>query len=69
MIERILTELDNEISRLQQVRALLTPEGAKVASTPTAATSKRKHSKLSPAARKRIGDAQRARWAKQKAAK
>ena len=71
MIERILTELDNEISRLQQVRALLTPEGAKVASTPTptAATAKRKHSKLSPAARKRIGDAQRARWAKQKAAK
>jgi len=69
MIERILTELDNEISRLRQVRALLTREGAKVASTPTAATAKRKHSKLSPAARKRIGDAQRARWAKQKAAK
>ena len=69
MIERILTELDNEISRLQQVRALLTREGAKVASTSTAAKSKRKHSKLSPAARKRIGDAQRARWAKQKAAK
>jgi len=69
MIERILTELDNEILRLQQVRALLTREVAKVASTPTAATVKRKHSKLSPAARKRIGDAQRARWAKQKAAK
>jgi hypothetical protein len=69
MIERILTELDNEISRLQQVRALLTREGAKVASTPKAATDKRKRSKLSPAARKRIGDAQRARWAKQKAAK
>jgi hypothetical protein len=64
MIERILAELDNEISHLQQVRSLLTKDGAK----PSTAKVKGKR-KMSAEARKRIADAQRKRWAKQKAAK
>ena len=62
MIERILAEIDSEISRLQQVRSLLTQKGAK----PATKMVKRKW-KMSAEARKRIGDAQRKRWAKQKA--
>ena len=65
MIERILAEIDNEIARLQQVRSLLTQNGVK----PAAKIAKRKRRTMSAAARKRIGDAQRARWAKQKAGK
>jgi len=67
MIERILAELDNEISRLQQVRSLLTQNGAKKPAAKPA-TKKRKR-KMSAEARKRIGDAQRKRWAKQKVGK
>jgi|KBSMisStaDraftv2_1062788.scaffolds.fasta_scaffold184403_4 hypothetical protein len=65
MIEKILAELDNEISRLQQVRSLLTQNGAK----PAAEVVRRKRGTMSAGARKRIGDAQRRRWAKQKAMK
>jgi|KBSSwiStaDraftv2_1062776.scaffolds.fasta_scaffold2962064_1 hypothetical protein len=66
MLERILAELDNEISHLQQVRSLLTQNGAK---NPAAKLTKKGKWKMSAAARKRIGDAQRKRWAKQKAGK
>ena len=66
MTERILAELDSEISRLQQVRSLLTQNGAKPATKP--ATKRRKRT-LSAEARKKIADAQRKRWAKQKAGK
>jgi hypothetical protein len=53
-LDQILTSIDAEISRLQQVRALLTS-----AAIPAPPTMKRT---LSAAARKRIGDAQRKRW-------
>jgi hypothetical protein len=57
----ILATIDAEISRLQQARALLTG-----IATGTTKPTTRKRRKLSAAARKRIGDAQRARWAKAK---
>jgi len=64
MIERVLAELDNEISRLQQVRSLLTQDGARPATTKVV----RRKRKMSAEGRKRIADAQRKRWAKQKRA-
>jgi hypothetical protein len=62
-IDKILASIDSEIAQLKQARALLSGDGTK--STAPPATPK-KH-KMSAAARKRIGDAQRKRWAKQKA--
>ncbi|MDE3187870.1 MAG: hypothetical protein KGM96_10160 [Acidobacteriota bacterium] len=72
VIESILAQLDAEIAKLTQARALLAGTG-KVAAKLTAhnaktATAKphRKHV-LSAEARKRIADAQRRRWAAQRA--
>jgi hypothetical protein len=59
----IVSSIDSEIARLEQVKALLTGTGSRT----KADRPKRKYT-LSPAARKRIGDAQRKRWAKQKRA-
>ena len=68
-IENILAQLDSEIKRLQQARALLatigtassgTGRGARKAS---AKAKPRKKRVLSAEARKRIADAQRRRWA------
>ena len=63
-IDKILASIDSEIAQLKQVRALLSGDGTKKTATPAAP---KKRSKMSAAARKRIGDAQRKRWAKQKA--
>ena len=63
-IDNILASIDSEIAQLKQARALLSGDGIKKTATPA---SPNKH-KMSAAARKRIGDAQRKRWAKQKAA-
>ena len=59
-IDKILASIDTEIARLQKVRALLSSEGTK----PTAV---RKRRKMSAAARKRIAEGQRKRWAAQRA--
>ena len=64
-IDKILASIDSEIAQLKQARALLSSDGTKKTVTP-AAPMKRQ---MSAAARKRIGDAQKARWARQKAAK
>lgn len=70
-IESILAEIDAEIARLSQVRSLLagtrsiTPSGA-LAKT-KGPIQRRKKRVLSAEARKRIADAQRKRWAAQKA--
>jgi hypothetical protein len=61
-LETILASIDSEIAQLKQARALLSGDGARKPATP-------KKRKMSAAARKRIGDAQRRRWAKQKATK
>jgi hypothetical protein len=65
-LETILASIDSEIAQLKQARALLSTDG--ITKTPSASPVRKKH-KMSAAARKRIGDAQRRRWAKQKATK
>jgi hypothetical protein len=73
-IESILTEIDAEIARLTQIRSLLTntaaaPKKVKAPKVKKAAkkVAGQKRRALSPEARKRIADAQRKRWAAQKA--
>ena len=70
-IENIISALDTEIKRLQQARSLLAlpavSNAVHVAATKPA--TKRRKRTMSAEARKRIADAQRKRWAKQKGAK
>jgi hypothetical protein len=72
---RLIEEIDSEISRLQQARALLIGEPLrrgrgrpKVAAThrPAAIKSAKHKRRLSPEGRKRIADAMRKRWAERK---
>ena len=78
---RLVQEIDSEISRLQQARALLVGEPAKrgpgrpkarvtrVAAVAAAAASKKsakRKRRLSPEGRKRIADAMRKRWAERR---
>jgi hypothetical protein len=71
--DSILAQIDAEIARLTQARTLLANLGTVGAplAVPAAKTStkvgKKKKRVLSPEARKRIADAQRKRWAAQKA--
>ena len=76
-IASIVSEIDSEISRLEQAKALLSdaeapkkgpgrPRGNTAAK---AAPVKRKRRTLSAAARAKIAAAQKARWAKAKAGK
>jgi hypothetical protein len=70
-IETIIAQIDAEIAQLTDARNLLTTKGA-VSAKPAKTGSKklgrpRKRRVLSPEARKRIADAQRKRWAAQKA--
>jgi len=74
VIDSILAQIDSEIARLKQVRALLatvgttaTPVAGNNAKTAPAKAKRRKKRVLSADARKRIADAQRKRWAAQKA--
>ena len=72
-IENILSQIDSEIARLQQARKLL----ANIGATPTKAGRKAvkqtvsvkpgKKRKISAEGRKRIAEAQRKRWAAQRA--
>lgn len=71
-IDSILAQLDAEISRLIQVRSLLANSGKVTAKLTERKNAKgpakaRKKRVLSADARKRIADAQRKRWAAQKA--
>lgn len=71
-IESILAQIDSEIARLTHARTLLASSTGlstkiKTAKVKTAAGKTRKKRVLSPEARKRIADAQRKRWAAQKA--
>ena len=72
-IIHISAELDAEISRLQQAKALLAGETVKRGpgrpkATSTSAPAKKKMRNLSPEGRARIAAAVKARWAKQKKA-
>jgi hypothetical protein len=76
-VSRIIAEIDGQIAKLQQARALLAgttaatkrtgpgrPKGSKNAAVAApAATRKRK---LSPEGRKRIADAMKKRWAERR---
>jgi hypothetical protein len=76
-VSRIISEIDAQISKLQQARELLSgtittgskgpgrPKGSKnaKATTKTAAPGKRR---LSPEGRKRIADAMKRRWAERR---
>jgi hypothetical protein len=67
-IQTIVRNIDQEIARLQSAKSLLTQSGTttrKAGITATTAATR----VLSPEARKRIADAQKARWKKFKAAK
>ena len=71
-IESILSEIDAEIARLTQVRSLLANSAKSSTETRCdqgreSADQARKKRVLSADARKRIADAQRKRWAAQKA--
>jgi hypothetical protein len=75
--ESIVAQIDAEIAKLKQVRVLLaktgkvsaklTAQAAKQAAPVVKAAKTKKHRRMSPEARKRIADAQRKRWAAQKA--
>jgi hypothetical protein len=65
-LESIISSIDAEIARLQQVRDLLSETTKSSTAAPAVV---RKRRKLSSAARKRIAEAQRKRWAKQNAEK
>jgi hypothetical protein len=71
-VSEILIQVDHEIAKLQQARALLTSgfgtTQKKVAATPAVkrAYKKRKKRHISPEGRKRIADAVKHRWAEQK---
>jgi len=70
-IESILAQIDAEIAQLTQARNLLSTKSAVSAKPVKAAPAKvgrpKKRRVLSADARKRIADAQRRRWAAQKA--
>lgn len=72
-IESILAEIDSEIARLTEVRKILATTGAggsaSARSKAAGRPAKAKKRVLSPEARKRIADAQRRRWAAQRAKK
>ena len=72
-VSEIIAQIDAQISKLQQARALLAgrptapvgrgrPKGSKNV-TPVAAPTKKAKRKLSPEGRKRIADAMKRRWA------
>ncbi len=72
-MENILTEIDAEIARLKQARALLanlgsaTTKAAVMQTEPATEVEAAKKRVLSPEARAKIAAAQHRRWAKQKA--
>jgi len=77
-VNRIIAEIDAQISKLQQARALLAgtttsaartgrgrPKGSKNGASVASPTTPRKR-KLSPEGRKRIADAMKKRWAERR---
>jgi hypothetical protein len=78
-VSRIIAEIDAQISKLQQARALLSgtsstvtrtgpgrPKGSKNAAAAVPATTAPRKRKLSPEGRKRIADAMKKRWAERR---
>ncbi len=68
-LKSLIAELDNEIARLRQARALLAGEDAAPKAAAAKGNGKIVKRVLSPEARQRIALAQKKRWAKTKRAK
>lgn len=67
--EELIAAVDEEISRLEKVRALLqSTGGSRISTSSSFGNRPRKKRVLSAEARARIAAAQKRRWAKQKAA-
>ena len=66
-VAEILSQIDREIAQLQQARALL-GGSAKVKRAAPVSKGGRKKRNLTPEGRKRIAEAVKRRWARQKAA-
>ncbi|HYK34766.1 hypothetical protein [Alloacidobacterium sp.] len=64
--DQIIVAIDEEIGRLEKVRALLQGSGSNKLFASGGSSGVRKKRHLSADARKRIADAQKRRWAKQK---
>lgn len=70
-VSEILAQIDREIAQLQKARTLLGGAGAKKpskAAAPAARKAAKRKRKLTPEGRKRIAEAVKRRWARQKAA-
>jgi hypothetical protein len=67
-VETILASIDQEIAQLQRARSLLSGLSTKTKKTPKAVPRKKRR-KMSAEGRKRIADAQKKRWAAQRAKK
>jgi hypothetical protein len=78
-VSRIIAEIDAQISKLQQARALLSgaaapaaragrgrPKGSKNGGAATVAATPTRKRKLSPEGRKRIAEAMKKRWAERR---
>lgn len=66
----IIQQIDSEISRLQQVRRILQgPSGPSVQASQKNSMGSRGPTRLSAEARRRISEAQKRRWAEQRAGK
>ncbi len=67
----IIASIDKELARLREVRSLLTQKVKQAKKAPGRSGAAKKQSKrqLSPAARAKIAEAQRKRWAAVKKAK
>lgn len=68
-VAEILSQIDREIAQLQQARALLGGGSVKIKrASPAASKGGKKKRNLTPEGRKRIAEAVKRRWARQKAA-
>jgi hypothetical protein len=67
-VAEILQQIDHEIAHLQRARALLNGAGKTSKASGMGAAKKRKKSNLTPAGRKRIVEAVKRRWERQKKA-
>lgn len=68
-VAEILIQIDREIARLQRARTLLNGAGTKIAAHSNGAVvrkGRKKRGRLTPEGRKRIADAQKRRWEKQR---
>jgi len=77
-VTQIIAEIDAQIQKLQQARALLSdasqpvrngrgrPKGTKKAAAPAVVATGRRKRKLTPEGRKRIADAMKKRWAERR---